>query len=77
MITFRLAPHKVRPNVQIVEVLIDGRVSATIVPGEQDVAQQFGQLRIITRHLYEGPTTYNSAFSDGPTIVELSLRRKD
>lgn len=74
MVTFRLALHELRP-LQIVEVLIDGRVSATIVPG--DTA---GGLHIITRHLDTPPLIYNE--TDEQTnitihAIQIFLKRKD
>ena len=46
MITFHLTKHATRPNVQVIEILHDGQVCATIVPTGDDV------VRIISAHFF-------------------------
>lgn len=48
MITFRLAEHAIRPDVQVVEVFDGERFVATITPGDPDSALQ---LRVTSKHL--------------------------
>jgi hypothetical protein len=44
--TFRLAPHTLRPGVEIVEIWEDGEFIAQLVPS----ADVHGELRLISKH---------------------------
>jgi len=52
-IEFRLAPHSIKPAIQIVEVLLDGKVVAAIYP------DAFQSCKIISAHMR------NIEFDDG------------
>ena len=43
--TFRLAPHSIRPDTQVVEIWDGGQFVAQIVPGQEP-----GELRVISKH---------------------------
>ncbi len=59
-ITFRITPHHIRPGVEVVEVLLDGELCATVVPDEKNDCG----LKIASAH-FVGELTHNNEFPTG------------
>lgn len=49
-VTFRIVPHSIRRDIQVVEVLLDGAVCATITPGDD------ASIRLMSAHIENSST---------------------
>lgn len=59
-ISFRIAEHSRKPGVQILEILLDGNMVATMYPDEQNP----GAVKLVSAH-FAGKLTHFNQFPDG------------
>lgn len=63
-ITFRLQPHSTKPNLEIVEILLDGLVCGVLYP---DPDNENGGLKLVSAH-FAGALSEGDAFPAGITM---------
>lgn len=59
-ISFRIIPHSRIPDVEIVEVLLDGHMCASIYPDRTNE----GSIKLVSAH-FAGELTHNDQFPEG------------
>ena len=59
-ISFRIVPHSVRPNVNIVEILLDNKLCASIYPDQQKEQS----IKLASAH-FAGELTHHNQFPEG------------
>ncbi len=63
-ITFRAVPHDVRPGVEVLQILLDGVMCATIFPD----FDRPGGIKLVSAH-FAGELTRDGKFPEGVSVV--------